>query len=150
MAAALAKTPDKPAMEAAAAETLYAEETRLSVWVNYLNVCAQIAPMLGLFGTVVGMIESFNLLAAGKAEPSDLANGIGVAMITTAGGLIVAIPAMAAYFWFRGQLTTIFTDMQKKCSQLLDLACMPPGQESFPAENTDEEDLPFETQSAVR
>ncbi|NJK92528.1 MAG: MotA/TolQ/ExbB proton channel family protein [Blastochloris sp.] len=112
---------NKSAMESAAAEALYAEETKLGIWVNYLNVCAQIAPMLGLFGTVVGMIQAFNQLAAGKAEPSDLASGIGVAMITTAGGLVVAIPTMCLYFFFRGQLTGIMTDMQKQCSRLLDL-----------------------------
>jgi biopolymer transport protein ExbB len=112
---------NKPAMEAAAAEALAAEEAKLGIWVNYLNVCAQIAPMLGLFGTVVGMIEAFNQLAAGKAEPSDLAGGIGVAMTTTAGGLLVAIPAMCLYFFFRGQLTSIMTDLQKSASRMLDL-----------------------------
>lgn len=112
---------NKSSMEAAAAEALYAEETKIGIYVNYLNVCAQIAPMLGLFGTVVGMIEAFNMLAAGKAEPSDLAGGIGVAMITTAGGLIVAIPAMALYFYFRGQLTTLMTDLQKAASRMLDV-----------------------------
>ena len=112
---------NKSAMEAAAAEALYAEETKLGIWVNYLNVCAQIAPMLGLFGTVVGMIEAFSQLAAGKAEPSDLASGIGVAMITTAGGLMVAIPAMASYFFFRGQLISLMTDLQKSASRMLDL-----------------------------
>ncbi len=112
---------NKPAMEAAAAEALATEETPLGTMVNYLNVCAQIAPMLGLFGTVVGMIEAFDLLAAGKAEPQDLASGIGVAMITTAGGLMVAIPAMSAYFYFRGTLTNAFTDLQKQASLLLDI-----------------------------
>lgn len=112
---------NKTAMESAAAEALGAEEAKLGIWVNYLNVCAQIAPMLGLFGTVVGMIEAFNQLAAGKAEPSDLAGGIGVAMTTTAGGLLVAIPAMALYFYFRGQLTSIMTDLQKSASRMLDL-----------------------------
>jgi len=112
---------NKSAMEAAAAEALATEETPLSTLVNYLNVCAQIAPMLGLFGTVVGMIEAFDLLAVGKAEPQDLASGIGVAMITTAGGLIVAIPSMAAYFYFRGTLTNCFTELQKQASFLLDL-----------------------------
>jgi biopolymer transport protein ExbB len=112
---------NKQSMEAAAAEALYAEESKMGIWVNYLNVCAQIAPMLGLLGTVVGMIEAFNQLASGKAEPSDLAQGIGVAMITTAGGLLVAIPSMAAYFYFKGQLTIIMTDMQKAASRMLDL-----------------------------
>ena len=112
---------NKPAMESAAGEAIAAEETKLGIWVNYLNVCAQIAPMLGLFGTVVGMIEAFDRLAMGRSEPQDLAGGIGVAMLTTAGGLIVAIPAIAIYFFFRSQLTNIITDMQKSFAHMLDL-----------------------------
>ncbi len=112
---------NKSNMEMAAADAIVHEETRLMVWVNAINICAQIAPMLGLFGTVVGMIEAFDLLAAGRAEPTDLAGGIGVAMITTAGGLIVAIPAMAIYFFFRGRLVAIITEIQKQVGTMLDL-----------------------------
>ncbi|MCS7063022.1 MAG: MotA/TolQ/ExbB proton channel family protein [Methylacidiphilales bacterium] len=112
---------NKPAMESAAGEAIAAEETKLGIWVNYLNVCAQLAPMLGLFGTVVGMIEAFDKLSMGRSEPQDLAGGIGVAMLTTAGGLIVAIPAIALYFFFRSQLTNIITDMQKSFAHMLDL-----------------------------
>jgi biopolymer transport protein ExbB len=57
----------------------------------------------------------------GKSEPQDLAGGIGVAMLTTAGGLIVAIPSIAIYSFFRSQLTNIITDMQKAFAQMLDL-----------------------------
>ncbi len=112
---------NKPAMESAAAETLAQEESRMMLVVNGLNICAQIAPMLGLLGTVVGMIESFDALAAGKSEPSDLAGGIGVAMLTTAFGLIVAIPSMAAYFYFRTSLAGIMADLQKSAVNMLDL-----------------------------
>lgn len=112
---------NKSAMESAAGEAIATEETKLGIWINYLNVCAQLAPMLGLFGTVVGMIEAFDLLSMGKSEPQDLAGGIGVAMLTTAGGLIVAIPSIAIYSFFRSQLTNIITDMQKAFAQMLDL-----------------------------
>ncbi len=112
---------NKSAMESAAGEAIAAEETKLGIWVNYLNVCSQIAPMLGLFGTVVGMIEAFDKLSMGRSEPQDLAGGIGVAMLTTAGGLIVAIPSIAIYFFFRSQLTNIITDMQKSFAHMLDL-----------------------------
>jgi biopolymer transport protein ExbB len=112
---------NKASMEAAASEVLVHEETRVMTWVNAINICSQIAPMLGLLGTVVGMIEAFDMLAAGKAEPSDLAGGIGVAMITTAGGLLVAIPAMAAYFFFRARVISLFTELQKTAGLLLDL-----------------------------
>ena len=77
--------------------------------------------MLGLLGTVTGMIASFDQLAAGKSEPQDLAGGIGEAMITTAGGLIVGIPAMFFYFFFKTRLTTIMSDVQKNATFVLDV-----------------------------
>lgn len=112
---------NKASMEQAAGETLANEETKLQLWVNYLNVFATIAPMLGLLGTVTGMIESFDMLAAGKSEPADLAGGIGVAMLTTAGGLIVGIPAMFFYFYFRNLLSIIIADIQKRLTFMVDL-----------------------------
>lgn len=112
---------NKSSMEQAAGETLAAEETRLMLWVNYLNVFATIAPMLGLLGTVTGMIASFDQLALGKAEPADLAGGIAEAMVTTAGGLMVGIPAMFAYFYFRNLLTISLTRVQSQISFLIDI-----------------------------
>lgn len=127
MAAALLKVnfdrelANKISMEQAAGETLSNEETKLNLWVNYLNVFATIGPMLGLLGTVTGMIGSFDMLAAGKSEPSDLAGGIGEAMITTAGGLIVGIPAMFFYFYFRNLLSINIANIQKRVTFMLDL-----------------------------
>ncbi|MFQ3670321.1 MAG: MotA/TolQ/ExbB proton channel family protein [Verrucomicrobiia bacterium] len=112
---------NKPAMETAIADAMNVEETKMMNLVNALNYIGQIAPMLGLLGTVVGMIQSFDSLAAGKSEPSDLAAGIGVAMLTTASGLLVAIPSMAAYFYFRTQLLGAMSDMHKTCTRMLDL-----------------------------
>ncbi len=112
---------NKVSMEQAAAETLNTEETRLMIWVNYLNVFATIAPMLGLLGTVTGMISSFDQLAAGKSEPQDLAGGIGQAMITTAGGLITGIPAMFFYFYFRNKLMVAINDIQRNVTFLIDV-----------------------------
>jgi biopolymer transport protein ExbB len=112
---------NKPGMEQAAGDALDREETRLTLWVNYLNVFATIAPMLGLLGTVTGMIASFDTLAAGKSEPADLAAGIGEAMITTAGGLFVGIPAMFFYFFFKNRLTTILSEVQKNATFILDI-----------------------------
>lgn len=112
---------NKLSMEQAAGETLANEETKLMLWVNYLNVFATIGPMIGLLGTVTGMITSFDALAAGKSEPADLAGGIGEAMITTAGGLFVGIPAMFFYFYFRNMLTIIIADIQKRVTFMIDL-----------------------------
>jgi biopolymer transport protein ExbB len=112
---------NKLSMEQAAVEALGQEETRYMLWVNYLNVFATIAPMLGLLGTVTGMIQSFDQLAAGRSEPADLAGGIGEAMLTTAGGLIVGIPAMFAYFFFRNKLMMAITNIQKAVTFLVDV-----------------------------
>ncbi len=110
---------NKVSMEEAAAEALDAEETRWTLWVNYLNVFATLAPMLGLFGTVTGMITAFNQLKSGQSEPADLAGGIGEAMITTAGGLIVGIPAMFFYFFFRNRLMGLTAEIQRHASFLI-------------------------------
>ncbi len=112
---------NKVSMEQSAAETLANEETKLMLWVNYLNVFATIGPMLGLLGTVTGMIEAFDSLAAGKSEPADLAGGIGVAMLTTAAGLLVGIPAMFFYFYFRNSLAIIIANIQKRVTFMIDL-----------------------------
>lgn len=112
---------NKVSMQQAAEEALAAEESRLMLWVNYLNIFATIAPMLGLLGTVTGMIASFDQLALGKAEPADLAGGIAEAMVTTAGGLIVGIPAMFAYFYFRNLLTVSLSRVQSQISFLIDV-----------------------------
>ena len=111
---------NRASMDQAAGDLLAAEETRHMLWINYLNVFATIAPMLGLLGTVTGMIEAFGQLAVGKTEPGDLAGGIGEAMITTAGGLIVGIPAMFFYFLFRNRLTAIVSAAQRGVDGLLD------------------------------
>ena len=127
MAAALLKVnferdlANKISMEQAAAETLANEETKLNIWVNYLNVFATIGPMLGLLGTVTGMIASFDMLAAGRSEPADLAGGIGEAMTTTAGGLFVGIPAMFLYFYFRNLLAIQIANIQKRVTFILDV-----------------------------
>jgi len=71
-----------------------------------LDVIAQIAPLLGLFGTVLGMIDAFRTLqeAGGTADPAVLAGGIWVALVTTAAGLIVAMPTSVALNWFDARL----------------------------------------------
>ena len=97
---------NKGAMENTIAEECFREETKMMVIVNYLNTFAVLAPMIGLLGTVAGMITSFSALTAGKAEATDLAKGIGEALIATGGGLLLAIPAMFLYFFFRGMVST--------------------------------------------
>ena len=73
---------------------------------GYLSIVTQVAPMFGLLGTVTGMIGAFDKIGMGQmGSPEKLADNIGEAMITTAAGLIVAIPAMFAYFGFKAHYT---------------------------------------------
>jgi len=112
---------NKGAMENAVSDECFREETRMMVVINYLNTFAVLAPMIGLLGTVSGMITSFSALTAGKAEATDLAKGIGEALIATGGGLLLAIPAMFLYFLFRGKAQALMTDVHQKLSEMLDL-----------------------------
>ena len=71
-----------------------------------IEATSQLAPLLGLFGTVIGMIEAFQTLqsAGSDADPAALAGGIWVALLTTAVGLAVAIPAAFMLYWFEGRI----------------------------------------------
>jgi biopolymer transport protein ExbB len=74
---------------------------------GHLSIASQIAPMLGLLGTVTGMIGAFDKISMGAmGAPEKLAGNIGEAMLTTAAGLIVAIPCMFAYFFFKAKFTS--------------------------------------------
>lgn len=86
-----------------------------------LGVIGAIAPMLGLTGTVLGMINAFNTLAAGDgtAEPKDLAGGIGQALITTLFGLVVAIPTMVSYSFFRNKIDSIVAEAGKRIERIM-------------------------------
>lgn len=76
-------------------------------WIQYLNVIATVAPMVGLLGTVSGMIGAFQTIATGgMGKPELLAGDIGEALITTATGLTIGIPAMIAFFVLRNRLDT--------------------------------------------
>jgi len=79
---------------------------RLERGFRFLDMVAQIAPLLGLFGTVLGMIAAFQALqeAGAQVDPSALAGGIWVALLTTAAGLAVAMPTSAALSWFEARM----------------------------------------------
>ena len=74
-----------------------------------LEIIAQVSPLIGLLGTVIGMINSFNELELGGSlvDPSILAGGIWTALLTTAMGLIVAIPALISHYFFEKRLSTL-------------------------------------------
>lgn len=86
-----------------------------------LDAIATLSPLLGLFGTVLGMIEAFQAMqaAGGRVEPGMLAGGISTALVTTAAGLAVAIPASAAFSWFEGRLDALRHDMEDAIGRAL-------------------------------
>jgi biopolymer transport protein ExbB len=86
-------------------EKVYSVEANTLRWIQYMNVIATIAPMVGLLGTVSGMIGAFQTIATGgMGKPELLAGDIGEALITTATGLTIGIPAMIFYFVLRNRL----------------------------------------------
>ena len=97
------------AMEDAAAE----QSARLFRKVEYLSVIGNIAPMLGLLGTVIGMVLAFREVAdtQGAARAADLAQGIYLALVTTILGLIVAIPSLAAFAFFRNRVDELAAEV---------------------------------------
>lgn len=93
---------------------------RLERFLTTLGTIASISPLLGLFGTIVGMIEIFGSQNAGGAAPAELAHGISVALYNTAYGLIVAIPSMIAYRHFRAQVDRLITEMEQQAIKLVE------------------------------
>ncbi|MCB1095756.1 MAG: MotA/TolQ/ExbB proton channel family protein [Verrucomicrobiae bacterium] len=92
-------------------------------WITYLSIIAQVAPMLGLLGTVSGMIRAFGVLATtGGTDPQKLSGSISEALITTATGLAIAIPALALFFFFRNKLTALVADAHSSGEEMLDVA----------------------------
>ena len=93
------------AMERAIEEAGDAQAARMLRPIEILNVVGNIAPMIGLFGTVYGMIVAFQKLQQiGQPDPAQLAGGISTALVTTFWGLVVAIPALAGYALIRNNL----------------------------------------------
>ena len=96
---------NKMRIEEGVAEGIEHEDAAIGQWINYLNVVATVAPMIGLLGTVSGMIGAFQAISGGgMGRPELLAGDIGEALITTATGLVIGIPAMIAYFILRNRL----------------------------------------------
>ena len=93
---------------------------KLSNMAHYLMDLAAVAPMVGLLGTVLGLLRAFNTVAfdAAQAQPVALAAGVGQALVTTIAGLLVAIPAMIAYSIFRGHVSKLTGSLERASSDL--------------------------------
>ena len=87
-----------------------------------LGTIAGVAPLLGLLGTVLGIIQMFmTILKTGVGDVSQLAGGIGQALVSTAAGLILAIPTLMFYRYFRGLINEYVIDMEKQAIALMDV-----------------------------
>lgn len=94
----------------------------LERYLNTLGTIAGIAPFLGLLGTVLGMIQMFSGIgSAGVGDPSLVARGIAQALITTAAGLVVAIPSLMFYRYFRGRVNELLIDMEQQAIALIEI-----------------------------
>lgn len=94
---------------------------RMERFLNSLGTIAAAGPLLGLLGTVVGMIQMFmGILDSGVGDVNQLAGGIGKALVCTATGMIVAIPALMFHRYFRGRVTGYVIDMEQEATRLLD------------------------------
>ena len=116
------------------------QASNLNQQIIYLADIGTIAPMLGLLGTVLGMVQSFNAVAADVASttrPMLLAAGVSEALIATAAGLFVGIPAMAAYAFFRGRMQVRITELEAATTHLMALfsANYVPGEISRPTDS---------------
>lgn len=93
----------------------------LERYLNTLGTIAAVSPLLGLLGTVTGMIRTFSALTSGGAgDPAALAGGISEALITTAAGLMVAVPSLMGYRYLRGRVDSLVVVMEKEAMGLID------------------------------
>jgi biopolymer transport protein ExbB len=95
---------------------------RLKKFLRVFHAISNVAPLLGLLGTVLGMIESFETISSTESigRPEMLASGISVALMTTAGGLSVAIPAYLAYMYFSAKSDNYLHEIDKLCQRVVD------------------------------
>ncbi len=95
-------------------------------YMTTLGTIAAIAPLLGLLGTVVGMISVFSVITSqGVGNPTELAGGISQALITTAAGISVAVPALVFHRYFRGKINDYAVEMEKEAIKLVDAVSAP-------------------------
>ena len=115
---------------------------RLERFLNTLGTIAAVGPLLGLLGTVFGMIEMFlGIMTTGVGDANQLAGGIGQALVSTAAGLCLAIPALMFHRYLRGRVTGYVVDMEKQATALLDAleegASPPPARPARAAKRSD-------------
>ncbi len=110
-------------IEDAMADFTIAETRKSMTWVNYISVIAQASPMLGLTGTVIGMVSAFGTLSdTGQADPSVLAEDISVALLTTLWGLINAIPCIIVFFILKNKYAALVAECNHSAEEMINAA----------------------------
>lgn len=110
-------------VEDAMADFTVNENRKIMTWINYISVIAQASPMLGLLGTVIGMVSAFGTLkTSGGADPSQLAGDISVALLTTLWGLINAIPCIIVFYILKNRFANLVAESVHVSEELLNAA----------------------------
>jgi biopolymer transport protein ExbB len=111
----------RPVMKEAIEEEGRAVTHDLERYLTTLGTIASIAPLMGLFGTVIGMIEIFGSQSPSGTNPQQLAHGISIALYNTAFGILIAIPAMIFFRYFRGKVEDFVVNMEQQAARLVDV-----------------------------
>jgi biopolymer transport protein ExbB len=110
-------------VEDAIADFAVKENPSYMSWIGYFSVIAQASPMIGLLGTVSGMIKAFQTLGiSGGSDPGKLANAISEALMTTATGLVVAIPCIFCFYFFKNKFTKLVSESEEIFAEAMDNA----------------------------
>jgi len=101
-------------------ETGRAVDHQLGRYLSTLGSIATVAPLLGLLGTVIGMVELFGAFTSSGHDVAQFARGISVALYNTAAGIVVAVPAMLTYRYFRAKVDSLLVDMEQQAIKLVE------------------------------
>ena len=93
----------------------------LERYLGVLVTIATVAPLLGLFGTIIGMVELFSSFTSSGHDVAVFARGISIALYNTAGGIVVAVPAMIAYRFFRSKIDNYLNEMEHEAIQIVEI-----------------------------
>ena len=93
----------------------------LERYLGVLVTIATVAPLLGLFGTIIGMVELFSSFTSSGHDVAVFARGISIALYNTAGGIVVAVPAMIAYRFFRSKIDNLVIEMEQQAIKLVEV-----------------------------
>ncbi len=102
-------------------ETGRAVAHQLEKYLSTLGTIATVAPLLGLLGTVIGMVELFGAFTNSGHDVAQFARGISVALYNTAAGIVVAVPAMITYRYFRSKVDALLLDMEQQAIKLVEI-----------------------------